>query len=64
MQIEETKQLKLTLPTFEVRAGNSLPVIELMNGNKSTGRELTFRYQELESLITALQMAKDHFKPA
>lgn len=60
MNIEEIRQLKITFPNFEIRAGKDLTVIELMKDGKSCGRELTFRNQtEIDELITGLAKVKE-----
>ena len=63
MEIEEIRQLKVTLPFCEVRAGKALTTIELMHNGKLCGRDLVLRTEtEVHELIEALLKVEEYFK--
>jgi hypothetical protein len=63
MKIEEIRNLNVTLPFCQIRAGKALFTIELMKDGKVGGRDLVFRTQtELRALIDGLTEVEKYFK--
>lgn len=63
MKIEEIRNLNVTLPFCQIRAGKALFTIELMKDGKGGGRDLVFRTQsELRALIDGLTEVEKYFK--
>jgi hypothetical protein len=62
-RVEEIRNLTVSASAFQVRSGKTLTTIELMNGDKHSGRDIVIRNNaELEDLINSLIQTKEWLK--